>query len=210
MALGASITFGTGSTDGNGYRQTLHDRLVTGGNKVDMVGSHPGGDMQDNQSEGWPGYVIDQVHSKAQSVKTFKPNVITLNAGTNDCIQNKTLDKAGERMESMLDDIWKWSPETTVILSGVAPSKDPVIMARSHQVNDQYITLAAKLRKEEKRIVYMWIQYSDTNTDGLMLTDISQDKIHPHDAGYVKLGNLWYKSIAQAAKEGLIQEAEDI
>lgn len=48
MPLGASITYGFRSTDGNGYRNHLRDRLRSEGWKVNMVGSLKAGTMYDN------------------------------------------------------------------------------------------------------------------------------------------------------------------
>lgn len=52
MPLGASITHGVGSSDGNGYRNALRTKLVSQGNLVNMVGSNPNGTMKDNENEG--------------------------------------------------------------------------------------------------------------------------------------------------------------
>lgn len=65
MPLGASITYGLTSNDGNGYRKFLDDQVVNNGNPVNMVGSRRNGTMEDNDVEGWPGDIIDQVHTKA-------------------------------------------------------------------------------------------------------------------------------------------------
>lgn len=48
MPLGASITFGLKSTDGNGYRGWLRKQMRSAGWDVDMVGSVKAGEMQDN------------------------------------------------------------------------------------------------------------------------------------------------------------------
>jgi hypothetical protein len=50
MPLGASITYGYASSDGNGYRKHLRDQLRYAGWKVNMVGSQVGGNMNDNVS----------------------------------------------------------------------------------------------------------------------------------------------------------------
>ena len=47
MPLGASIVFGYRSTDGNGFRSVLREKLRHHGWKVDMVGSHSNGTMCD-------------------------------------------------------------------------------------------------------------------------------------------------------------------
>jgi len=48
LPLGASITQGIGSTDGNGYRKHLRDYLRFQGWKVNMVGTKHEGTMADN------------------------------------------------------------------------------------------------------------------------------------------------------------------
>lgn len=50
MPLGDSITFGFGSSDGNGYRAALYDSLVGAGATIDMVGSVQSGSMADPDS----------------------------------------------------------------------------------------------------------------------------------------------------------------
>jgi hypothetical protein len=48
LPLGASITLGTMSSDGNGYRKALRDQLRFDGWNVNMVGSRTGGTMKDS------------------------------------------------------------------------------------------------------------------------------------------------------------------
>lgn len=48
MPLGASITYGLVSSDGNGYRKALRDQLRYDGWNVNMVGSLFGGTMNDS------------------------------------------------------------------------------------------------------------------------------------------------------------------
>ena len=50
MPLGASITQGVGSDDGNGYRKLLRDQLRYAGWDVNMVGSKLDGTMRDRVS----------------------------------------------------------------------------------------------------------------------------------------------------------------
>ena len=84
MPLGASITHGFLSSDKNGYREHLRNSIIEGGNDVDMVGNNPEGDMEDNENEGWPGLIIDEVREKAErkgeklpETKAFDSNCIT-------------------------------------------------------------------------------------------------------------------------------------
>ncbi|CAK7211487.1 hypothetical protein SCUCBS95973_001132 [Sporothrix curviconia] len=43
MPLGGSVTYGSESSDGNGYRKFLRDKLIRGGYRVEMVGSRKSG-----------------------------------------------------------------------------------------------------------------------------------------------------------------------
>lgn len=57
LPLGSSITYGTMSADGNGYRMKLLKLLS--GTKVEYIGSVRNGEMADNYNEGHPGYPIE-------------------------------------------------------------------------------------------------------------------------------------------------------
>jgi hypothetical protein len=54
LPLGASITLGTMSSDGNGYRKALRDQLRFDGWNVNMVGSVGGGTMKDSVCHSLP------------------------------------------------------------------------------------------------------------------------------------------------------------
>ena len=82
LCLGASITYGYASPDGNGYRYALRGRLVAGGNDVNMVGSRSAGNMSDNQVEAYPGLRIAQVAAKAGPGLRDKPNVVLIFLGS--------------------------------------------------------------------------------------------------------------------------------
>lgn len=50
LPLGASITWGQKSSDGNGYREHLREMLEKRSTVVDMVGNVKSGSMEDNVS----------------------------------------------------------------------------------------------------------------------------------------------------------------
>jgi hypothetical protein len=54
LPLGASITWGQKSSDGNGYRGHLRDMLQKRSTVVDMVGTVKSGNMPDNVSTQYP------------------------------------------------------------------------------------------------------------------------------------------------------------
>ncbi|KAK8069124.1 GDSL-like Lipase/Acylhydrolase [Apiospora phragmitis] len=207
MPLGASITFGTASSDGNGYRQTLRNKITASGNPVNMVGSHPNGTMKDNENEGWPGFVIDEVHDKSnQNVPITKPNLVLINAGTNDALQNRDVDNAGARITSMINDIFTQSPQATVVLSSLIPNANTDAQSRAVKINSQYDNVVNTLRGQGRRVVFANMQ----SAAGPTLGDLVQDGTHPTDAGYVKMANVWMDAIVQASLAGFLQKAEPL
>ncbi|KAJ8105597.1 hypothetical protein ONZ43_g7366 [Nemania bipapillata] len=189
LPLGASITYGLTSNDGNGYRKFLRDMIVSYGNDVNMVGSRRNGTMEDNDVEGWPGDTIDQVHTKANvALPKYKPNLVLLNAGTNDCSGKVDIDHAGTRMSSLLDDVYKGSPRATVILSTLL-----------------YKTVAAAQKAKGRRLVLVDMQPPAGPTTGQLV-----DGTHPTEAGYSKMATIWFNGIKAADQAGFLQTKEAI
>ncbi|KAH9885170.1 carbohydrate esterase family 3 protein [Xylariomycetidae sp. FL2044] len=206
MPLGASITYGLKSTYGNGYRKSLYDQIVKVGNKVTMVGSHPNGTMQDNASEGWPSYVIDSVRDKAsEHVPEFKPNLVLINAGTNDCSKNLDIAKAGERMENLMNTVWDGSSKATIILSTLLVNANEKTQERVKDVNGQYQKLANRLQDDHKRVVLVDMQGPDGPTKDELV-----DGTHPNDQGYIKMANVWMAGIKTASGKDFLQEPEAV
>lgn len=67
MSLGASVTFGVGSTTGDSYRKDLEDLLVANGNTVTYVGTKKNGNFTNNAVEAVPGFVISQIAALADT-----------------------------------------------------------------------------------------------------------------------------------------------
>lgn len=205
MPLGASITFGQASTDGNGYRKALRDALVRSGSTANMVGSRRNGTMRDNDVEGWPGFVIDQVRDKARAaVPPSLPNVFLVNAGTNDAIQDRDVAGAGGRMEAMLADIWTMSPGSTVVLSTLLINLKDATEQRVQAVNKQFADLARRLQAGGKKIVAV-----DMHGPAGPLKSDMHDDTHPNDAGYVKMAGVWMGGIREATMRGFISKPAD-
>ncbi|KAL2164842.1 hypothetical protein VTH06DRAFT_138 [Thermothelomyces fergusii] len=232
MPLGASITYGLGSSDGNGYRAALRDMIVNPradgrasrrdgtsksvrvnrtphGNQVNMVGSRKAGTMADNDVEGWSGYRIEQVHQMAmaaESVPKYKPNVVLVNAGTNDATQNFQVDAAGARMEAMLRDLWAASPRALVVLSTLLVNSDAATERNAVAINRQLRRLAARLRRDEH---YRIVLADMRGPRGPRLADLA-DGTHPSDEGYRKMAHVWYASLRAASDQGLLEPPEPV
>lgn len=81
------------------------------------------------------------------------PNVVLINAGTNDCTKNLDISTIGTRMNSMLDTIFNKIPGTTVIVSTLLPSLDASVESLHSSVNAQYRSLVSARRSKGEKIL---------------------------------------------------------
>ncbi|KAL3957098.1 hypothetical protein ACCO45_007676 [Purpureocillium lilacinum] len=175
MPLGGSITYGQGSSHGNGYRQALRELLVADGHRVQMVGSRTAGTMTDNCNEGWRGFTVKQIEAKARrSVPRALPNLFTVNAGSNDCIQALDLRSASQRVTDLLEFLWG-----------------------HRQILPSYCLLCSSANK---RLVLVDMH----GPDGPQRDDLV-DGTHPNDDGYVKMAKIWHHGVGVAMAKGLLQ-----
>jgi lysophospholipase L1-like esterase len=204
MPLGASITYGEGSTDGNGYRERLKDILLNDGNPTDFVGSQQSGNMTDNQNEGWPGAIISEVFDRAKSsVPSMLPNLVLINAGTNDCKRDIDVKNAHTRTLEMMEWLWAASPRATIILSTLLPNKGNSTEKNVLEVNTNLKIMVAEQQAISKKVTIVDMH----GPDGPQTSDL-MDEAHPNDAGYDKMALLWLTGIRDAASRGWLEEPQ--
>ncbi|KAJ5159094.1 CheY-like superfamily [Penicillium coprophilum] len=181
-----------------------------------MVGTKHHGDMQDNAVEAHPGDVITQVHTAAQSSLPYRPNVVLINAGANDCKLQLDIPNAGARMRAMIEDILNYDgmQKTTIILSTLTPSSDPQTAANIPAVNEQYRELVITMRKEGVSIVLAEMNPPASVAEHNLIswpldytTNDKADPTHPNDCGYSKMARIWYDAINEAYDQNLIVKA---
>ena len=168
--------------------------------------------MRDNDVEGWPGARIDQVHARAASplntnnpVALWRPNVVLINAGTNDAVQSYAVDGAGTRMEDLIRDVWALSPRAVVLLSTLVLNKRPGTERNVVVINRQFRDLVKKLGGEGRRIVL-----ADMHGDaGPGAADLSDDT-HPNDVGYRKMADVWARGFVEASNKGWLLQPENV
>jgi lysophospholipase L1-like esterase len=193
LPLGASITWGTASSDGNGYRERLGELIKVGGNDVLFVGTKNNGDMANNNNEGYPGLTIRELTSIFQKpeVLAFKPNVITIHLGTNDCIRPEDPAGAPGRMSNLIDVISNALPKTVMIISTLVPNRDKEACIQT--LNSGFRTVITDKRNAGLLCFLLELHGSDWS-----MADISGDGTHPTDSGYQKMGTAFYNGIAAA------------
>jgi lysophospholipase L1-like esterase len=200
MPLGGSITYGVGSSDGNGYRKALRDLLHPHNYTVTMVGSRRSGTMTNNEHEGWRGFRIDQIENKSRaSLEAYRPNLVTVNAGSNDCIQDLEIDSFGVRLESMLEHLWSVSSCSTIVLSTLLVALDKEVDSRVRMANKQIRKSVEVLAGQGRRITL-----ADMYGPGGPDLDDLIDGVHPNDLGYRKMADIWYKGVTEASVKGFL------
>lgn len=225
MPLGASITYGWLSTDGNGYREHLLTRLLDEGlssttaTAVSYVGSRHHGIMTQNEVEGWPGLRIDQILPKARtSVPRYLPNVILLNAGTNDCVQDFDVDSTtrashaepqltsdasdnvGSRLRAVVGGLLGWSPNVTVVVSTLVNNMNAATQARVDDANGQFRDVTRDMQAAGMRVVLADMSAAAGGPNRTTMTDVT----HPNDDGYALMANRWYAALVEANEKGFI------
>lgn len=197
LALGASITWGTDSTDGNGYREDLRQMIVDAGGLVNFVGSKRHGNMVDNQVEATPGYRLDQVQVRAKdSLKPYMPNLVIIHAGTNDCIQNFSTATAPSRLGNLIDEVLDNVPGTVVLVSTLIPNKVHYAEACIETFNAG-VPAVVEARRSAGKLVYL----VNMHNSSIFTTADLDDTTHPTDEGYKKMAKIWYSGLKQIFAE---------
>ncbi|RSL92417.1 hypothetical protein CEP52_013832 [Fusarium oligoseptatum] len=201
LPIGDSITWGARSSDENGYRKYLWDRLAQLENKVDFVGmGYDNRRMSDPDHEGHRGKVIDEISTLSSVGISAAPNIVLLHAGTND--MNKPVDPEGApaRLKNLINKILKVSPKAVVLVCQLVPStKLQTTQPRIKAFNDAIPSLVEELKNEGKRVIMV------SMNDALELSDIDDD-LHPNDEGYEKMAVEFTKAILLASSMNWISE----
>ncbi|KAK5132323.1 hypothetical protein LTR08_009158 [Meristemomyces frigidus] len=183
MPAGASITFGINSSDGKGYRKDLADLLA--GNPVNFIGTQHGGTVFDTACEGYPGKRIGQ-----------KPNVILINVGTNDCVQNFKVSGMPARLSKFLSHIKSKVPNSVVIVSSLLPNRNAKVEQCVNTYNGALPGVVAKAKAGGQKVVFVDMHAA------VPLSYIStKDGTHPNDAGYKIMANKWHDAIVSVASK---------
>ncbi|MHA6757148.1 ricin-type beta-trefoil lectin domain protein [Streptacidiphilus sp. PAMC 29251] len=198
MPLGDSITWGIGSSTGNSYRGDLGKELSGEGHTLDFVGTQRNGTMSDPDNEGHSGWRIDQIAGIADSVLAqYRPNVITLEIGTNDLNQNYQVPTASTRLHALIDQITADAPDATVLVGTLIVSTNSTEEPNRPAFNQAIpgIVQTEQAAGKHVRLVDM---------SALTTADLS-DQLHPNDGGYQKMADAFNTGIQTADAAGWIK-----
>lgn len=233
LPLGASATYGTGSSTLNGYREELRVLLEypmsspSSPNpvsiQIDFVGSLTSGAMSDPQNEGHRGLEIAEIREKAKiAIPKYDPDIVLVLAGTNDCVRDTDVSRAGERMEALLDLIEEVSDgRATAVVATLQPHADKEVDGRVDEVNKQYRKLVRTIDderrgsgqdktlpqqqqhggKQRRRRSEVYLAETRKGEYAMSRDEDLADGLHPNDKGYAKMARAWEAAIRKAVKE---------
>ena len=148
----------------------------------------------------------------------MKPNLVLINAGTNDCVKHIDFIRQPQRMKNMVEDIFENIPEVTVILSGLLPNK--ATNACTKLMNNNYGKVVDDLAGQGRKIVFadtvrrnnafpLHLANFALQYNGYITEDDLSDGTHPTDFGYQKLASIWWLAFTKASQKGFITIPED-
>jgi lysophospholipase L1-like esterase len=189
MPLGDSITYG--SSAGVCYRGRLWDRMqALTGFRPDFVGSVDFGIVTDVNNEGHPGWEIANIADNIDAwLALYQPDLVLLHIGTNDTVRNDDLANAPARLDALVEQILTGAPQATLALATIILSGNPTVNQYVDTYNAAVRQLVATKQAEGKRVSLV-----DMNA-AFLPSDLSSDQIHPTDAGYVHMGDIWFDGI---------------
>lgn len=210
LPLGDSITFGEGSS-GGGYRVGVFERAVNNGERVTFIGTAApnGPDTVAGQPfprahQGHQGYVIDTggfspTASLSQVVDMVLPNLdphlVLLMIGTNDVNGNNNLGDAPNRLGALIDKIISAEPDAVIVVAQLTPTQDAALNGRIETYNAAMVDVveARAMAGQHVMLVDMYGAFtSNPNYQSALLFD----RLHPNDAGYEAMAEVWYEAIS--------------
>ncbi|MFF6780757.1 ricin-type beta-trefoil lectin domain protein [Streptomyces sp. NPDC012510] len=198
MPLGDSITWGVGSSTGNGYRGPLWNKLAADGHPLDFVGTVRGGSMSDPDNEGHSGYKIHQIAALASPPLTrYRPNVVTLMIGTNDLNESYQVPTATARLKSLVTQITADVPDTTVLVASLVVSTSGSEEQYRAAYNRAIPQIVSEAQAAGKRVAYV-------DMSSLTTADLA-DALHPNDTGYQKMADAFHRGIKSADSAGWLK-----
>lgn len=165
--------------------------------------------------EGVSGDRVAAVNKRAvPSVRKYRPNVVLINAGTNDATQNRRgegdpehVDNTHLRMEDMITNIYSiLGDDVVVVLSTLIPNTEDVegIAGIIATINGNYRALYKKFADAKRKIIL-----AEMN-DGVFITDDDiHDDTHPTSGGQAKMAAVWLHAIEAAEKKGWLVPPQD-
>jgi lysophospholipase L1-like esterase len=195
MPLGDSITGGTQSSAGNGYRAYLAG-LLDSGSPMGTGWLYEGGVESGSlfwSHEGHSGNTINQIASYVPAGLAKAPNggqdinLVLLDAGTNDARQNRTATQMLTDTSALVDRILGFSPSIRVVVAQITITTSAT-SAQQQAERDFDSQLPALAAGKGARVAVV----------DMRGVHLAGDGIHPDDTGYQDMASRWYAALNSA------------
>lgn len=253
LPIGDSITDGYG-TDGS-YRKFLYHELTDSGYSIDMVGPNwSWGDAEysdpvsgenftyDAAHCGYSGYSIMDYNGRNGILETIKkgnylsqysPDIVILQIGTNDIIDNHEIDSAGQRLDTLVTYIAENISSDAALFVTTIPdlepnrqdvypwfanyrhsadwTKDYSDAEVADMVDKQITSYNGQVKALIKSKQDKWadnIYFGDINS---VITDVSaqlKDGVHPNNTGYKLMGEYWADCLKKYMSDNTVDPPE--
>ncbi|MGZ0150621.1 GDSL-type esterase/lipase family protein [Kribbella sp. WER1] len=189
MPLGDSNTAG-GDAVGAAYRADLWQLLRADNRPVDFVGSvtsGPAGVLGDRDHEGHGGWTIGQIQDNVTGwLTTYRPDVITLQIGTNDMYDDASAGAAPGKLATLVGTITTTLPDVQLFVANLPQLADPNHYARVAAFNAMIPGIVAAAGSH--------VHYVDANS-GLFQPYDFVDMWHPNYGAASKAAIRWYGAL---------------
>jgi lysophospholipase L1-like esterase len=183
------------SSDTGGYRVPLFKKVVAASQKITFTGSQKDGPPTvsgvtfPKNHEGHSGWTIDQIAGLVPdpAMKADIPHIVLLMAGTNDVYASSGQDKMQDRLSTLIDKVTAAAPNALLVVATLTPLS-----------NASWNTTANTYDAKIPGVV----QTKASNGKHVVMVDMSKmptsqlsDGVHPNDAGYAYMADIWYAAI---------------
>ena len=211
MPLGDSITHGSQSVRGNGYRAPLYVALTNLGYNVDYVGTQTDNYskddpfLADSDHEGHSGWKIENASNGIYDfIPEFfsqidDPHVILLHIGTNDTGDGEPAfrSEATNRLVRLLDRIHECQPSAKVVVTTLMRryttagdlTNNWKYAAITNVFNPAIPGIVADQQAKGQAAYFLDMHAAVSDWDQIA------DTVHPNDVGYTNMANAWVSAV---------------
>ncbi len=226
LPLGDSLTYGyipAPAPMTGGYRSVLYQDLAQNGQPAHFVGSVHDDystflqDANNAQHEGHGAYTVRDISQNLDGVgpstavspnngghwldgvadrPAIYPDLILLQAGTNDILSNHTAAQAASDMDALIQKIVTERPHAELFVAKIVPLADPALNTELVKYNDLLqSTVIPKYQRLGAPVILVDNYSPFLSGSGAVVTADLSDGIHPNATGYQLMGAAWFQAI---------------
>jgi len=116
--------------------------------------------------------------------------------GTNDLNGNINVADAPDRLAQLLDEIYSADPDLLVLLAQIVPGRNDGLNAAVNTYNARFPDIVAEQIQQGRHLILVDM-YTAFTRDANYKTSLLGDDLHPNEAGYARMAEVWYETLAQ-------------